>query len=86
MALPSSFLPVFEMSAFEWGHKCPPEKSNFHSQLLKETVSCDAFLLDINRSREDQVIEGKQPGLNARIRGAGTLNSVKMSKGLQNKL
>lgn len=38
-----------------------PPKSNFHSQLPKETVSCDAFLLDINRSREDQVKEGKQP-------------------------
>lgn len=38
-------------------------KSNFHSQLLKEIVSCDAFLLDINRSREDQVMEGKQPEL-----------------------
>lgn len=35
-------------------------KGNFHSQLPKETVSCDAFLLDINRSREGQVMEGKQ--------------------------
>lgn len=82
MALPSSFLPVFEMSAFEWGHKRPPQKSNFHSQLLKETVSCDAFLLDINRSREDQVME-KQPELNTHTfkPRAGTLNCVDTSKG-----
>lgn len=26
MTLPGSFLPVFEMSAFEWGHKCLPKR------------------------------------------------------------
>lgn len=35
-------------------------KGNFHSQLPKESLSCDAFLLDINRPREGQVMEGKQ--------------------------
>lgn len=37
-------------------------KGNFHSQLPKETVSCDAFLLDINRSREGQVMGGERAG------------------------
>lgn len=47
----------------------PPkkQKSNFHSQLLKESVSCDAFLLDINRSREEQVTEGKQPQVSEHV-------------------
>lgn len=62
MTLPGSFLPVFEMSAFEWGVINVSPKGNFHSQLPKETVSCDAFLLDINRSRKGQVMGGNRAG------------------------